>query len=512
MPKRTPMISLVCRLALCLALPVFLYTQTEQSNTEKPRAEHAAGNSNSESHVQGPQTPSLVFEPAPEIPIEETGGAMPPAPILIAPPPAPPLQAAGAPKGHGLESASEVIKVMLGLVFVFALAYLAGHPRVKDWERRLQISQVVTAGLPFVLLGVVAHLPRVGILSESVLWEIRPLLALGLGWIGFTIGFRFDAKLGESLVPGSTTVSLVTAWVPFAAIVATCALLLVFIEHSPANAVFLRDAMILGTAGAMTAYSAPELLEARGAANHAVNRIASTVQLEQLAGIVGLMLVAAYFRPLTFGVNWHLPGTAWLFITLGMGTMIGGVIYGTLGKVGGGPEFGVLVLGSVCFTAGMASFLRLSPLVVCFIVGLILVNLPGGPKQLIREALERMERPIYLLFLLVAGSLWDVTEWQGWALMVLFVIARLLGKWLAVIICRKRLEGGLSADERHSLIFSPIGALSIAIVVNAQDLYSGPTVSWMVTAVIGGAIVTEVIVQVASRQGQIEEPHLIGIS
>jgi hypothetical protein len=481
--------------------------QTGKADPEKP-----ASQSSSQPAPSAPKTPTVEFEPAPQIPIEETGGLMPPAPILIAPPPAPPPEISGTLKQHGLESASEVIKILFGLVFVFALAYLAGHPRVKNLERRLQVSQVVTAGLPFVFLGVIAHLPGVGILSESVLWEIRPLLALGLGWIGFTIGFRFDAKLGESLVPGSSTVSLVTASVPFASIVAACALLLVFIEHSPANAIFLRDAMILATAGAMTAYSAPELLEARGATIHAVDRIASTVQLEQLAGIVGLMLVAAYFRPVTFGVNWHLPGTAWLFITLGMGTMIGGVIYGTLGKVGGGPEFSVLVLGSVCFTAGMASFLRLSPLVVCFIVGLILVNLPGGPKQLIRDALERMERPIYLLFLLVAGSLWDIAEWQGWALMILFVIARLLGKWLAVLICRKRLEGGLNADEQRSLIFSPIGALSIAIVVNAQDLYSGPTVSWMVTAVIGGAIVTEVIVQVASRRGQIEEPHLIGIS
>jgi Kef-type K+ transport system membrane component KefB len=170
------------------------------------------------------------------------------------------------------------------------------------------------------------------------------------------------------------------------------------------------------------------------------------------------------------------------------------------------------VLGSICFTAGMASFLRLSPVVVCFIVGLILVNLPGTAKDQIRDALEHMERPIYLLFLLVAGSLWDVEAWQGWALMVLFVLARLFGKWLAVVICRKYSSGALSADEQRSLIFSPIGALSIAIVVSAQDLYFGPTVSWMVTAVIGGAIVTEVIVQTASRRTPVEEPHLIGIS
>ncbi len=455
--------------------------------------------------AQAQPTESQV-PPPPEVPLDPEFYSQGPAPlpILIAPPPPPPPSPVSE-HGAGFHSASEVIKVVLGLVFLFALAYLAGTARVQALEKKLRVTNVVTAGLPFVFLGVIAHSRGVGILSESVLWELRPLLALGLGWIGFTTGFRFDSKLGDSIMPGTSGVSLITASVPFATIVAACALLLVFVEHSPANAMFLRDAMVLGTAGAMTAYNAPKLLQVRGTAVPHIDRVASIVTLEQLAGFIGLLIVAAYFRPQDNSVAWHLPGTAWLFITLGMGTMIGGVVWGMLGKIKAGPEFTVLILGSVCFTAGIASFLRISPLVVCFIVGLILVNLPGTSKAQIREALEHMERPVYLLFLLVAGSLWDVTKWQGWALMLLFVPARLFGKWLAVKASRKEVASGLSEEEQRSLIFSPMGALSIAIVVNAQDLYVSPSISWMVTAVIGGAIVTEVIVQVASRRNRLAD-------
>jgi Kef-type K+ transport system membrane component KefB len=188
--------------------------------------------------------------------------------------------------------------------------------------------------------------------------------------------------------------------------------------------------------------------------------------------------------------------------------MVGAVIWGMLAQIKVGPEFTLLILGSVCFTAGMASFLRISPLCVCFIVGLILVNLPGGSKDQIRESLEHMERPIYLLFLLVAGSLWDIAAWQGWALMFLFVPARLLGKWLGVRMGRHLVPGGLTPDEQRSLIFSPMGALSIAIVVNAQDLYFGAAVPWMVTAVIGGAIMTEIIVKVSGRSSIARDPAL----
>lgn len=446
--------------------------------------------------------------PPPDIPPENKTPPPETLPILIASPPLPepPPLSSDVPLG-GIQSASEVIKIILSLAFIFGLIYLAGTSKMQAVERRLQVTSVVAAGLPFVLLGLIAHTRDVGLLSESVLWQLRPLLALGLGWIGFTAGFRVDSKLADSIVPGTRAVSLITTSVPFATIVASCALLLLFVEHFPDNAIFLRDAIILGTAGAMTAYRPPQSLINSNPDSFRSDRVFSIITVEQLAGLIGLLVVAAYFRPQDSSVAWRLPGTAWLFITIGMGTMVGGVLWGVLSNIKAGPEFTVLILGSICFTAGLASYLRLSPLVVCFIVGLILVNLPGTAKEQIREVLEHMERPVYLLFLVVAGSLWDVTKWQGWVLLLLFIPARLFGKVLGVRLCRNQISSGLSVDEQRRLIFSPMGALSIAIIVNAQDLYFGETISWMVAAVIGGAILTEVIVQYSSRRDLINEQN-----
>jgi uncharacterized membrane protein YeaQ/YmgE (transglycosylase-associated protein family) len=93
-----------------------------------------------------------------------------------------------------------------------------------------------------------------------------------------------------------------------------------------------------------------------------------------------------------------------------------------------------------------------------------------------------------------------VLQWQGWALMALFVVARLSGKWIGMLLLQKRHVGGLDAQERRNLVLAPLGALSIAIVVSAEDLYSNSTtIPWIVTAVIGGAIVTEILVQWFSR-------------
>ena len=77
-------------------------------------------------------------------------------------------------------------------------------------------------------------------------------------------------------------------------------------------------------------------------------------------------------------------------------------------------------------------------------------------------------------------------------------------------MCERRAVSFLSASERASLVFGPIGALSIAIVVNAQDLYSGPALPWMITAVVGGAIVTELIVQISAMWHRRTRGEMLG--
>lgn len=55
-----------------------------------------------------------------------------------------------------------LLKTILAVLALILLAYLGGHPRVLELERRLGISQMITAGFPFVVLGLIARTPSVG--------------------------------------------------------------------------------------------------------------------------------------------------------------------------------------------------------------------------------------------------------------------------------------------------------------------------------------------------------------
>jgi hypothetical protein len=392
-------------------------------------------------------------------------------------------------------STGDAIKAILGLVVLLTLAYLGGHPLVVRLEQRLRITQVMTAGFPFVIFGLIAHIDGVDILSDRILDQVSPILPLGLGWIGFTVGFRFDIRRLENLPAGMGTALILTTLLPFAAIVLAASLLF-GLTRGLSDASFLRDALLLATAGAMTARTVPGLLSSRGAAPHVVDRVSRIIQLEEVVAFVGLILVAAFFRTDELQAGWHLPSVGWVFVTLGIGTTLGGLVYTLLRIISGPTETLVVMLGSIAFAAGMASSLRLSPIVVCFLAGALVTNLAGPWKAQVDSALARLERPIYLVFLVIAGTLWRVDEWESWVLMLLFVTSRLLVRFVGVRLFTGQHPDALSPVEQRNLAASPMGALSVAIVVNALELYSGETLPWIVNAIIGGAILTEVVVQV----------------
>lgn len=410
--------------------------------------------------------------------------------------PTAPAQAPVTPRGGG------VIRTILGIFALLALAYLGGHPKVRAWEEKLGISQMIAAGFPFVVLGMIAHLPSVGVLTDDVLVELDPLLHVGLGCIGFVFGFRFDLRTLRLFPAGSERLVFFSILFPFTLVWALSAVVLSLVSPQQdafifSGPLFLRDALILGTAAAMSASTAKRWYKLGKASRLSV----LVVRVEEFVGVVGLALVAAYFRPQNAFSSWQLPGTAWLLLSVGLGATIALLTFAILQTATRGPEFLVLSLGAIAFAAGASGYLHLSSVVVTFIAGALLNAFPGEYHTRLRDTLRRLERPILLLSLVIIGALWQLSDWRGWLLMPVFGCARLAGKWWAtnpLVLSKEHMA--LSKDERYALGLSPMGTLAIAIVINAKVLYPGDSISLIVSAVLGGGVLTEIFVQRVHRR------------
>jgi hypothetical protein len=142
----------------------------------------------------------------------------------------------------------------------------------------------------------------------------------------------------------------------------------------------------------------------------------------------------------------------------------------------------------------------LSPIVIGCVSGAVVANLPWDGKERLLSILERLERPIYLTFLAVVGASWDIADWKGWVLVPVFVVARFLGKLVAAVAVSKTASGVASLHRDGRFVLAPVSTLAIAVVVSVKSLYGGDGhTDWLVTAVVGGALLNEVAVQVFHR-------------
>lgn len=399
------------------------------------------------------------------------------------------------------------IKVIAGLIILMVLAYLGGHRSVVRFQERLGIGGVITAGFPYVALGALAAHPDIAILNDDVLGRLRPVLHFGLGWLGFIIGAQLDIRVLDRVPKGTAYLILVEALGPFAITATGCGIVMIAFGMDIQDPSTWRDIILLGTAAAMTA---PRKF--RGFANrtwHEGRGVDVLLgQLDEIVGVIGLTFITAYFREDATG-TWQLPDTAWIFVSLGLGVAIGVLIFAMIRVPTSNAEFLAVVLGGIAFASGLAGYLRLSPIAICFIAGVLVTNFPNDQRDSVFKILHHLERPVHLMFLMIAGAMWNLTDWRGWVLVPLFVAGRVLGKWSGVVAAKTAVGQYLPsnfADQRNWV--TPLSGLSIALVVSVQSLYRDEGFSWIVTAVIGGSILSEFLVSRTGGDEPIQRPVL----
>jgi hypothetical protein len=391
--------------------------------------------------------------------------------------------------------------VVLALAAALGLVVLAAHPRVKAIEQRLGVTVLISAGVPFLAMGAIFAHPRVSILTPDILQDLQPAFEFGLGWIGFVVGLQFDVRKLDRMPSSLGSVVAIETLVPAITTAGLCSMAFVGLGVPWRNVDFLRDALVLAACAAPSAPLAIDLWRDR-VGPKAANMLGDITLLDEISAFVGLGIVAIFFRPEASATRWVLPPSAWLLVTLGLGGVLGIVSYVLIRGARSEAEEIALLLGAIALSAGMAGQLALSVPVVCVIAGALLANLPLRDLEGLRKVLVDLERPLYLIFLLIVGASWRPGEWQGWIIAPAFVLARAAGKRLGAIWSRRVGPPGLPGARAMALAFTPQSPIAVVAMVSAATLYRGQhpdRVRWGINAVIIGGVLTEVVVRLLER-------------
>ena len=379
------------------------------------------------------------------------------------------------------------------LILIVAGAYLAAHWAF-EW---LGARYLLVSGAEYLVLGILVGPQVSGVLQVSALDGFAPFMILAIGWIGAAAGSQFyiprmvrsygpiyrvalvEASL--TLVAAAVFLTGVLAWLyqlPLADTVAPAAALgAIATVSSPAGVAMLRRRLVR-----------------RGLV---IRQIEVATAIDAFVAIVAFSLLVCieHGAPAT-GHRAPTP-TEWAVISVAIGCIGGSLFHLFVGNERAIDRLFISIAGAVILVSGAAAYLRMSPLLPTMLLGAMLANTRRNRVE-IRQALTRVERPLYFVLLVFAGAAWDPGTIAWWIVPALvFVIVRAVAKLGAARLAARFNGLTESLGQRWGRALLGQGGLAIAIALNYQ-LFHGTML--LADVVFTAAIVSVVLTDLSSAR------------
>jgi hypothetical protein len=338
-------------------------------------------------------------------------------------------------------------------------------------QSRLGPRLLFRTGAHFVLVGFVIGPSGLGLLTPEATAQLSPLLALGLGWVGFHFGLQLDRRaLGQFsysyhlLALGQAAL----AFVIFAAV-----------AFALARAAGLDDAVLLlvvlsaaGTAAVTTPAGIAMVTANFRVKGNVRNLLLFVGSIDAIVGITALQIVYALYRPEPVITGIGAPSQlVFVGLAVGVGLVCGVVFLWLTRSKLAAEELVLFLLGTCAFAAGVALQWDLSPLFVSAVMGALVANLSRSTDR-VQLLLSRWEKPVYVTFLLVAGALIEIPTWLVFPMAVGYAGLRFLAKLAGASLMVGAIPFNFDVPKRLGLGLVPQGGISIAMAVSGALMYS----------------------------------------
>jgi hypothetical protein len=338
----------------------------------------------------------------------------------------------------------------------------AGHVPARAQGSRWSSGVQATV---FLLAGVVLGRQGFGILSESTLSLLDPVVPVALAVVGVLVALEIGATSWiRSRVVAAASIQGVVAALVVAAGVLTLAPLLIDDALAPWTL-----ALALGVCASTSSVWANGDALARSNAAQVLN-------VDAVWPIVaGGLLIAA--------IEQGVPAEAILSTAqvLGMALTVATAGWLLLAPTASDTEQRVFTAATLLLLGGVADYLAVSALMAGLVAGAFWHVIGGATRESMRRDLTHLQHPLVALILLVAGARTEITA-GIMALAVAYVLLRAVGK-LAGSIATVVIDPALSRDAAPHVL-SP-GILGVAFALNMTRARGDEAIVLLSIAVLG---------------------------
>ncbi len=386
------------------------------------------------------------------------------------------------------------MRSILGLIVIAVFAYL-GAAMFRVARMPALLKSLVASGLGFFAIGLLLGPHAAGLFDQHALSGLDVLVNLGIGWVGLLFGLQFYLtdlkKISGSCFEAAAIESLTTMLLVGAGIGA----LPFFISGQPDWLPTLLLAAIASTSSPTIAVQVALDIRGCGPLTRMV-RVVTSIDAFPAVVISGAALCFSPLHPDGTGLlngGWMWLGGTFLF-SLALGILFHLM---TLFRYTDNQLL-VVVLGLVVFSGGVAHYLGLSPLLVNMLVGIVVAN-RSPLRSRILGSLLRLEKPVYLILLTMAGAFWNLPSPSLLALVLPFIVLRLAGKLLGGALAGRRAAPG-SGPLGIGPGLLPHGGMALAIALSVAQFFPGQLGNLALTAAIGSVLTSSLASPWAMRR------------
>ena len=187
-------------------------------------------------------------------------------------------------------------------------------------------------------------------------------------------------------------------------------------------------------------------------------------RVADLDDVVPIVLAVGAFA--LFAQGYSVSTTVVLLAPLVLGLAVGAIGWLVFDRAESGPERVVFVLGALALAGGAAAYLRVSPLAVGLVAGLIWTVAPGRADRVVESDLRKVQHPLVVLLLVTAGAHATLSS-AAWWLLPPYLLFRMAGKVAGAWLSGPRLD--VRPSDLASYLMPP-GVLAVAFALNFRQV------------------------------------------
>ncbi len=386
------------------------------------------------------------------------------------------------------------------LILILIFGFISFH----FINQKLADKFLYFTGLEYLFLGIIIGSPFLTwinsyfaidfpiILSPQSSLQLKPVIALIIGTVGFTTGlklrFKDYSEINRERIRLALTDVIFTTLILFFIFFGIFRYF--FAELLTLNEA-LANALVIGTTASTYSYSVLQTLKNKFHIEGPNYK--SLLFSSSISNIISIILFGMLFSIVHQGVpkNLDITITEWFVINIVIGIVIGILFFIFLEREENENKLFLALMGIIIFTSGVAYYLNFSTLFISLIMGIFIANTSKVYKRL-EAALEKLEHPFYVIILIYAGSILSVNDW--------FIWGAGLGLYLILRMNVKNFNGWFAYQASYDkTAFSPTigkglnsqGMIAIAMALNFIQVYENVFSITIFSVIITAVIVNE---------------------